>query len=92
MKDHHETYERFTKERLDDLVVLCKDCHEEEDKKRKRQQEEKAAEALYEARFAGYMKKKYGEDYFFHEMPIDADYEEFEEWVEKKSEEEMYDC
>lgn len=24
---HHHTYDRFTRERMDDLVVLCKPCH-----------------------------------------------------------------
>lgn len=28
---HHLTYDRFGREELDDLVLLCRDCHKEVD-------------------------------------------------------------
>ena len=86
---HHLTYDRFKKERLDDLLVVCKPCHEKEEIKRKAELEKKAKKALYNARFEGYMKAKHGEDYLFYEEPTDEDYEEFDQWLEKKQENDL---
>lgn len=88
---HHLTYERFKKERLSDLRVLCKPCHDIEDAKREKEQLKKASKRRYNARFEGYMNAKYGEEYLQTTDATEHDYEEFEAWLEKKEEQEMYE-
>ena len=88
---HHVTYDRFKKERLSDLRLLCKTCHEIEDAKREKEQAKKAGERLYDARFEGYMNKKYGEGYLQSTDATEHDHEEFEAWLEKKEEQAMYE-
>ncbi len=88
---HHLTYERFGRERLGDLRVLCKTCHDIEGEKRKKEQEKKASDRLYEARFVGYMNAKYGDRYLETVDSSEHDYEEFDAWLEKREEQEMHE-
>lgn len=88
---HHLTYERFKRENLNDLRVLCKECHEIEDENRKKTQEQKAQNRLYDARFKGYMSTKYGERYLETMEPTEQDYAEFDVWLKKKEEQAMYE-
>ena len=81
---HHLTYERFGHERLADLKLLCQDCHKIEDEIREKATKIKSANALYKARYAGYMKTKYGEDWI-NDDTLDTVYE-FNEWLETKKE------
>jgi 5-methylcytosine-specific restriction endonuclease McrA len=76
---HHLNYDRLGRERHEDLIVLCGDCHPDADRKRKvdvaYQQSNRALDT--------YATKKYGEDW---EMRVDPDRvaEEFEEWLDKQ--------
>jgi len=83
---HHLNYDRFGKERMTDLIVLCKQCHEKADRERvqKREAEFQARceESRYEAGYHTYMTKKYGEDYVNSEGPCHR--EEFDDWVRDK--------
>ena len=81
---HHLTYERFGHERMSDLVVLCKPCHEAADKKRVAQREARGEEARYESAYHTYMTKKNGDDYALSESPYDR--EEFDDWLREKQE------
>jgi 5-methylcytosine-specific restriction endonuclease McrA len=80
---HHLTYERFGRERMNDLVVLCESCHEIADKKRVSEREQRGRRKRDNAAYDTYMTKKYGEgfDSYYH------GYEEFSEWLEQKNEE-----
>ncbi len=88
---HHKTYERVGNERLDDLIVLCPECHEFEDKIRAKQGEARSREAreaaIYNNGLNTYMTKKYGDDWQFGE----CDAEEYDEWLERKRENGDYD-
>jgi hypothetical protein len=81
---HHLTYERFGCERMSDLVVLCKPCHEKADKKRVAEQRAKGEMTRYENAYHSYMTKKHGEHYAFSETL--ADREDFEDWLREKQE------
>jgi len=85
---HHKTYERLGSERISDLEVLCVQCHEIADMERAIAGEERSREALYDAIQRGrekamdtYMSKKYGNDWYLWRM---GDYEEFDQWIERK--------
>ncbi|HEX3856974.1 MAG TPA: HNH endonuclease [Verrucomicrobiae bacterium] len=80
---HHLTYERFGRERMNDLVVLCESCHEVADEKRVSERKQRGRRARDNAGYNTYMTKKYGEgfDSYYH------GHEEFSEWLEKKNEE-----
>lgn len=88
---HHLTYDRFGHERMSDLQVLCKGCHEEADEKREAEVRARAQEAWDDAceasdnrRYDTYMTKKHGERYDLIENEHHR--EEFETWLEKKQE------
>jgi 5-methylcytosine-specific restriction endonuclease McrA len=78
---HHKTYERFKRERLSDLVVLCSKCHEKADKERRATVEAKSRHALYDARLDGWASKVYGEDW---DEWVDYEYvtERFDRWLD----------
>lgn len=93
---HHLNYERFGRERMSDLRVLCVPCHKIADKKREDEVQERAAQAWEAACKEGrerayntYMTKKYGEEYYM--MEEECHREEFDEWLEKKQEREEWD-
>jgi hypothetical protein len=79
---HHKSYERLGNERLDDLIVLCPECHAFEDKIRAKQGETRSRQAreaaVYNNGLNTYMMKKYGEG--------GGDGEEYHEWLERKRE------
>jgi hypothetical protein len=83
---HHKTYERLGNERLEDLLVLCPDCHAAEDKIRaaegKQRSEQSRVAARYSAAVDTYMTKKYGEDWWMNHEPDDV--HGFDEWIERK--------
>ncbi len=70
---HHLTYERLGCEMPSDLVVVCKTCHPQLDRERE-------AAALRRARYAGWVSKVYGDDYYDDEET----YERYERWLEKR--------
>lgn len=78
---HHLTYAHLGAEREEDLLVVCKDCHEKEDSERKVRVERK----VWEARVNGWAEKKYGEEWWINHDPESVE-EEFNEWLEDKEE------
>lgn len=86
---HHKSYERLGDERLEDLIVLCPDCHAFEDKIRAIEGGQRSRRALAAAVYSNglntYMTKKYGEDWQEWQT-TDADNDEFSEWLEQKRE------
>lgn len=75
---HHITYERFTRELPGDLLALCKPCHEKADAERRAAWERQfarwrmeAEEAHKEARFEGFLRAKFGDEF--------SDYASFED-------------
>lgn len=86
---HHLNYERFGgRERRNDLLVVCKTCHEQVEIIRQQELKKKAQKALHDARFRGYIIKLHGEEYWLTEVPTEEDYEAFEAFLERKEEEE----
>jgi hypothetical protein len=84
---HHKTYDHLGDEPLCDLEALCAPCHEKADVERRAEKEaaihRRWNEALDEARFEGWARKVYGDDFF-----DSADYddlrdarERFDEWA-----------
>lgn len=81
---HHQHYENFMNERMEDLMVVCPKCHENQDKLRERDTRIKNKRKLVQAQFNGWATKVYGEDYDDW-CDIEAIYDEFLEWSERKS-------
>jgi predicted HNH restriction endonuclease len=79
---HHKTYERFKNERLDDLLVVCSNCHKEQDKIREDATKVRNRQKLLSAQFEGWARKVYG----WEQGDYDGDriYDEFIEWLETK--------
>jgi hypothetical protein len=93
LETHHLNYDRFGCERMSDLRVLCKPCHDAADEVREAEVMHRQAQAWDDAceagdnrRYATYMTKKYGEHYECIEE--DHHREEFETWRERKRERE----
>ena len=93
---HHRTYERFGGEELpSDLEALCPACHAKADAERRAEiceiiesRRVEAEEALDEARFRGWARAKYGEDFFdytYGEELFEA-HEEYEQWRRDREE------
>jgi hypothetical protein len=57
---HHLTYDRLGHERLEDLQVLCKTCHEGADEERARAAELKRAQSALYKGFEKWLKRKAG--------------------------------
>ncbi len=76
---HHLTYDRLGHERMDDLKVVCLDCHEVEDVERKIQ----ANQRHYSKAMDTYASKKYGE-YWHDRRDSEQIQEEFDNWLERK--------
>ena len=86
---HHLTYERFGNERMSDLVVLCKPCHDKADEKRVKERESRGEETRLNHAFGTYMEKKYGPDTILY--ATSDDHEEFMDWLRNKQESGYYD-
>lgn len=73
---HHLTYRNIGDESLEDLIVLCRDCHKEAH-----------ANLKFYRRINGWAIKKYGEDW---ELSHDFDIveREFNDWLEELEERE----
>ena len=78
---HHKNYDRLGKERMSDLEVLCKSCHDVADRKRVEIREERGKQRGHEKAMATYVSKKYG-DHAIGQPGMD---EEFEAWLDRKN-------
>lgn len=80
---HHKTYERLENELIDDLELVCPDCHKIADAERAAIGYRNAATTRYNSGLRTFAEKKYGEDW-------DEDYElaqeAYDRWLEKKAE------
>lgn len=56
---HHLTYDRLGHEWLEDLLVVCHECHELEDEERA----ERTRDRQWSARVDGYARRRWGEDW-----------------------------
>lgn len=82
---HHKTYERLGNERDSDLELVCSVCHAKADidraAKNRREAEIKRSIALDNARFDGWARKVYGDDYYDE----DGDkYRRYADWAERQ--------
>ena len=91
LETHHLNYDRFGCERMTDLRVLCKPCHDEADEKRREEVRQRAANAWHDACVARddsaydtYMTKVHGERYDLIETQYHR--EKFDAWQEKRDE------
>lgn len=76
---HHKHYKTLYHERLEDVKILCKPCHDSTHKQIDIKREEKR----YDNAFYTWVEKKYGED--AHEfMDMELLGEEFQDWMERK--------
>ena len=81
---HHKTYDRFGSEPLEDLEALCAPCHPKADAARREAMTalmEREREAVFQhARYAGFMRRQYGEDWAQSSYAYSlASFQEFEE-------------
>ena len=83
---HHLTYENLGSEKENDLIVVCKRCHNILDRMRAAASRNKSRMSLFEAQKHGWARKKYGENYYEYKDPYDV-HCEFLEWVEDKQDE-----
>jgi 5-methylcytosine-specific restriction endonuclease McrA len=78
---HHLNYERLGKELPSDLQIVCKPCHEEADRKRESKVARKRKSRRVANAFDTWFEKKTGYNPWY---ATEADYEEFDEWLERK--------
>ena len=83
---HHLTYERFGKERLEDLECVCERCHPKADAQRVAQRQQRGLAARAAQAEETYRKKRFGEHSEEEDNPMHA--EEAERWVAQKEEKE----
>lgn len=76
---HHKHYKTLYHEKIEDIEVLCSECHEKADETRKKTNIERA----YNSAFGTWAIKKYGE-HSLYDMAEERLYEEFEEWLDWK--------
>ena len=93
---HHLTYDRFMREKLTDLQLLCDHHHEIADREREQEAREAYEQAGEEAMDAAgmnrYFTKIYGRNWVDHfGSDIASAYQEWDEWKERKANEEGYD-
>ncbi len=93
---HHLTYDRFMREKLTDLQLLCDHHHEIADREREQEAREAYEQAGEEAMDAAgmntYFTKIYGRNWVDHfGSDIPSAYEQWDEWKQRKAEEEGYD-
>jgi len=77
---YHLNYDRFGKERAQDLLILCHSCHEEEDAKRKRAvavdreklRTERGFETWYEKRGIDFSEEEYEQFLYWLENRIES--------------------
>ena len=77
---HHRKYDRLGKERMSDLEVLCKPCHDIADRKRVEIREERGRQRRCNNALATYVAKKYGDQ----ATDLPGMDEEFERWLDRK--------
>jgi 5-methylcytosine-specific restriction endonuclease McrA len=73
---HHVSYDRLGFERDEDLLVLCRSCHQRADRARE-------LAALDQARFEGWAAKVYGERWSWEYDPRDVE-AAYDEWCERR--------
>jgi hypothetical protein len=76
---HHKTYVRLGNELLDDLELLCEECHIVADEERASANKQKR----FNAALNTYAEKKYGEDWNDWRDRDDVE-DEFRDWLETK--------
>ena len=76
LQAHHRHYDTLGFEELGDLEALCDSCHQRADRQRE-----------YDSGLATYASKKYG-DYWEERFSYDELEHEFDEWLERKREQE----
>lgn len=79
---HHLNYDHFGNEPLEDLKVLCNICHKAADWKREKEVAERNYQKLEDARFEGWARKVYGDDWMMGDIPYI--YEEYRDWCERQ--------
>ena len=79
---HHLTYEHLMNEPPEDLKVVCTVCHRIEDEKRALITAERNYEKLQDARFCGWARSVYGEDWMIGRDECIV-YEEFHDWLDR---------
>ena len=79
---HHITYEHFKNEPPEDLKVVCTLCHKIEDWKRAMETRRRNDEKLQDARFEGWARKVYGDNWMIGRDEADI-YYQFEDWIYK---------
>ncbi|WP_027368955.1 HNH endonuclease [Desulfocurvibacter africanus] len=80
---HHKHYRTLGRERLEDVLALCRHCHAIEDSNRAEESRRYAAEQLYDARLFGWAAAIYGEDNVWKYDPSILA-EEFEDWLDRR--------
>lgn len=79
---HHLTYERFKHELPEDLMVVCEKCHKKKDRQREKETEKRNYQKLQDARFEGWARKVYGDDWMVY-YDEEIVYLEYEAWLEE---------
>ncbi|PKN71233.1 MAG: hypothetical protein CVU54_02085 [Deltaproteobacteria bacterium HGW-Deltaproteobacteria-12] len=79
---HHLTYERFMNELPEDLKVVCTICHKIEDEKRALETAKRNYAKFQDARFDGWARAVYGDDWMVYRDESDV-YYEFQDWLDR---------
>jgi 5-methylcytosine-specific restriction endonuclease McrA len=77
---HHKTYERLGEELPGDLELLCQRCHAAADIERAREGERRSSNALWDARFYGWARSVYGDDWY--DGDVEDAYDRFCDWLD----------
>jgi len=86
LETHHLNYKNFGREKMSDLIVLCKPCHAEADEKRVRDKLAEIDDRIDRNAFGTWMTKRNGAGSEFY--ATEHDRANFEEWIERKREQE----
>lgn len=78
---HHKHYNTLGRERPEDLLAVCRPCHDI----LTREMEDEREERYQNARVEGWATKKYGPDWTSYHDPIEVE-QEFEVWLERRGE------
>jgi len=78
---HHRHYNTFGHERLEDVLAVCRECHDILEVEKKAEREERN----WNSRVEGWAAKKYGRGWEGYRDPCEVE-REFEAWLERKGE------
>jgi hypothetical protein len=83
---HHMTYERFGRERLDDLITVCRPCHERTHANQQIARMGQSNEPSWERRLDGWARKVYETESWERIVGREVAEWSFKQWLKRRGE------